>query len=60
MLKFLHALLFSLIVTSTLAVPVPTNDAVSADPISSYRPYGVWRSEAAAVSDHRSFYLTRY
>ena len=56
---FLHALLFSLLATSTLAIPVPTeeNQASTNPPLVN----GLWYLLGCrTVSEHRSFYLIRY
>ena len=60
---FFHALLFSLLATSTLAIPVPTfektkaaiNSVLNGNPI---RAKGLWRLRDLHVSEHCSFYLT--
>ena len=58
---FLHTLLFSLLGTSILAIPVPglVGDAVEegADHLIKLQINGIW---AATVSEHRLFYLTWY
>jgi hypothetical protein len=73
----LHALLFSLLFTSTLAIPVtPVTKEAGKPSVGSwvkgkirkvfklqekpYRLLGYWYVEAEAVSEHRSFYPTRY
>ena len=58
---FLHALLFSLLATSTLAIPVQSGEtSVQASTTEAPDPVdvdGVW---LRGVSEHRSFYLIRY
>ena len=68
---FLHALLFSLLGTSALAIPVPfghTSGAVAAGSTAfgveellinhelKKKINGLWRSQVPEVSQHRSFY----
>jgi hypothetical protein len=63
---FLHALLFSLLGVSALAIPTPFTHA-AASPLWAHRLAkedpnrlnGVWR-EIKGVSEYRPFYLTRY
>ena len=59
---FLHAVLFSLLGMSALAIPVPFLQGLENEALNHVlkeQINGVWRSELRLVSEHLSLYLTR-